>query len=122
MSKATTSYVLKAKYNGIRVLPGTKNQYILRTADLTDEIAEKAIKDHPAGLNLFEKYPKQQEGKQTSKSLNPTPKPPKKEAAQAPGDESEKLKDELKMLQEKPRLGKNQKARKAEIEKLLGVN
>ena len=50
---SNTEYKLKAKYNGIRFFGKMITQH-----GLTDTIAKKLIKDHPAGENLFDFIPK----------------------------------------------------------------
>ena len=58
MSKSKNSgYKLKAKYEGIQLEFGSRVHVF--NSSLTDEIAEKLIKKHPAGKDLFETVPEQ---------------------------------------------------------------
>lgn len=49
-------YVLKLKYNGIQL--GTNGRPI-RNGEITNAIGKQLIKEHPHGLALFDKYPKE---------------------------------------------------------------
>ncbi|SOC79821.1 hypothetical protein SAMN06296241_1358 [Salinimicrobium sediminis] len=57
MSKKDTNsgYKLRAKYNGIPLEFGSPVQ--VSNANLTDELAQKLLKNHPAGEDLFETIP-----------------------------------------------------------------
>jgi hypothetical protein len=56
MSKDTkTAYKLKAKYEGIPLAFGSRTQ--VYNSNLTDEMAEELIKNHPRGKELFEVVP-----------------------------------------------------------------
>lgn len=63
--KESTGYKLKEKYNGIPLEFGSPVQ--VSNANLTDELAEKLIKKHPAGKDLFEVIPEGKEPEEKSR-------------------------------------------------------
>lgn len=61
MGKSTndSGYVLKAKYDGIPL--GFGSPVLVTNANITKEYAEKLIKDHKIGADLFDKIPEETE-------------------------------------------------------------
>ncbi len=56
--KETSNYRLKAKYNGISL--GFGSNVIISNRNITDELGAQLLEKHPAGKQLFEKYPQAQ--------------------------------------------------------------
>lgn len=57
--KKPSNYKLKEKYNGISL--GFGSSTIVSNRNITDKLAEKLLKDHPRGADLFEKMPEPSE-------------------------------------------------------------
>lgn len=70
--KESTGYQLKEKYNGIPLEFGSP--VYVSNANLTDELAEKLLKRHPAGKDLFKVIPEPREPAEpkAKKSTEPT--------------------------------------------------
>lgn len=54
--KINSTYRLKAKYNGISL--GFGSNVIVSNRNITDDLAEQLLKNHPRGKELFETMPK----------------------------------------------------------------
>lgn len=65
-TKNKSSFKLKPMYNGIALGFGSK--VFLSDDNITDELAEKFVKEHPKGLGLFSEYP--QPKKEAEKKVN----------------------------------------------------
>lgn len=61
MGKTTndSGYILKAKYDGIPL--GFGSPVLVTNANITKEYAEKLIKEHKRGADLFDKIPEETE-------------------------------------------------------------
>tara|TARA_R110002167_G_scaffold81296_3_gene222682 strand:+ start:29 stop:433 length:405 start_codon:yes stop_codon:yes gene_type:complete len=61
MAERKSAYKLKPMYNGLSLGFGSK--VYISDQNITDELAERFVKEHPKGLSLFSEYPKQEEPK-----------------------------------------------------------
>lgn len=86
--KVECDYVLHKKYNGIQL--GTNGRPI-RNGEMTNEVAEQLLKEHPHGAKLFEIMPEQLKKKETSENK----------------EESEPSKLEIARQEYKEKFGKN---------------
>ena len=62
-----SGYILRKKYENIPLEFGSRTQ--VNNSNLTDEMAEKLIKNHPKGKELFDNIPEKK--KAPAKNLNP---------------------------------------------------